>query len=215
MVDYYCEICDKTIKNKSKTKHLKSKNHIHMKSYVRDEHIVGDINWKDFFRVIHNYVDINRKTFPIFKTVVRCKLFNKDLVICYDKTKKRLIRYGFGDGVFHDLYPVCEEILHRLHRRVLISGKELSLDTVIKNMSITFFSYFYIMTPRHRLQQPRRVLESRLLKHIANLNDDEKNIKYRYLWQYYKPISCDDNDMYIHLHRFDNRGFMLPEYIIT
>ena len=215
MVDYYCEICDKTIKNKSKTKHIKSTNHIHMKSYVRDEHIVGDIYWKDFYRVIRNYVDINRKKFPIFKTVVRCKLFNKDLVICYDKTKKRLIRYGFGDVVFHDLYPVCEEILHRLHRRVLICGKELSLDTVIKNMSITFFLYFYIMTPRHRLQQPRRVLESRLLKHITNLNDDEKNINYRYLWLYYKPISCDDDDMYIHLHRFDNRGFMLPEYILT
>ena len=183
MKDYYCDICDKNIKYKSKTKHLKSKNHIHMKSYVRDEHIVGDIYWKDFYRVIRNYVDINRKKFPNFKTVVRCKLFNKDLVICYDKTKKRLIRYGFGDVVFHDLYPVCEEILHRLHRRVLISGKELSLDTVIKNMSITFFSYYYIMTPRHRLQQPRRVLESRLLKHITNLNDDEENIKYRYLWQ--------------------------------
>ena len=65
------------------------------------------------------------------------------------------------------------------------------------------------MTPRHRLQQPRRVLESRLLKHITNLNDDEKNIKYKYLWQCYKPRSCDNN-MYIHLHRFDNRGFMLP-----
>ena len=71
------------------------------------------------------------------------------------------------------------------------------------------------MTPRHRLQQPRKVLESRLLKHITNLNDDEKNIKYRFLWQKYKPISCDDIDMYIHLHRFNNRAFMLPEYIIA
>ena len=49
MMDYYCEICDKTIKNKSKTKHHKSKNHLHMKSYIRDEHIVGDVYWKDFF----------------------------------------------------------------------------------------------------------------------------------------------------------------------
>ena len=213
MKDYYCDICDKTIKYK--TKHLKSKNHLHMKSYVREEHIVGDVYWKDFYRVIREYVDINRKKFPILKTVVRRKLFNKDLVICYDETKKGLIRYGFGDAVFHHLYPVCEEILDRLHRYALICGKELSLDTVIKNMSITFFSYYYIMTPRHRLQQPRRVLESRLLKNITNLNDDEKNIKYRYLWLYYKPISCDDNYMYIHLHRFDNRGFMLPEYILT
>ena len=169
MKNYYCEICDKTMKNKSKTNHLKSKNHIHMKSYVRDEHIVGDIYWKDFYRVIRDYDDINRKKFPIFKTVLRRNLFNKDLVICHDKTKKRLIRYGFGDGAFHHLYPVCEEFLDRLHRYALISGKKLSPDTVIKNISITFFSYYYIMTPRHRLQQPRRVLESKLLKQYNKL----------------------------------------------
>ena len=92
------------------------------------------------FIEFRDYVDINRKKFPIFKIVVRCKLFNKKLVICYDKTRKGLIRYGFVDAVFHHLYPVCEEILNRLHRYALISGKELSLDTVIKNMSITFFS---------------------------------------------------------------------------
>ena len=132
MMDCYCKICDKTIKNKSKTKHLKSKNHLHMKSYIRDEHIICDVYWKDFHRVIRDYVDINRKKFLIFKTVLGCKLFNKDLVICYDKTKKRLKRYGFGDPVFNHLYPVCDEILDRLHRYALISDQKLSLDTVIK-----------------------------------------------------------------------------------
>ena len=136
-------------------------------------------------------------------------------MICYDRTKKILIWYGFGDSVFHHLYPVCEEILNRIRRYALISGKELSMDAVMKNMSITFFSYYYIMTPRHRLEQPRKVIESKLLKHITNLNDDEKNTKYSFLWQNYKPISCDDINMYIHLNRSDNRGFMLPEYIIT
>ena len=210
-MDYFYDICDKTIKRKSKTKHPKSKNHLHMKSYIREVHIVGDVYWKDFYRVIRSYVNINRKKFPVYKTVVRCKIFNKDLMICYDRTKKILIRYGFGDSVFHHLYPVCEEILNRIRRYALISGKELSMDTVIKNMSITFFSYYYIMTPRHRLEQPRKVFELKLLKHITNLKDDEKNTKYSFLWQNYKPISCDDIDMYIHLHRSDNRGFMLPE----
>ena len=202
MEDYYCDICDKTIKYKSKTMHLKSKNHLHMRSYVRDEHIVGDVYWKNFYRVICDYVDINRKKFPIFKTVVKCNLFNKDLTICYDKTKKVWIRYGFGDAIFHDLCPVCEEIPYRIHRYAMISNQKLSLDTVLENVSITFFSYYYVMTPRHRLEQPRRLLESKLLKHIANLDDDddEKINKYRFLWQYYKPRSCDNN-MYIHIPR--------------
>ena len=35
MMNYYCDICDKTIKRKSKTRHNKSKSHLHMKSYIK------------------------------------------------------------------------------------------------------------------------------------------------------------------------------------
>ena len=59
MMDYYCDICDKTIKRKSKTKHIKSKNHLHMKSYVREKHTIGDVYWKDFYKVIREYVNNN------------------------------------------------------------------------------------------------------------------------------------------------------------
>ena len=118
-------------------------------------------------------------------------------MICYDKIKKRLISYGFGDEVFHQLYHVCEEILNRICRHVLIRGEELSLDSVVKNISITFYSYYHVMTPRHRLQQPRKVLESKLLKHITNLNDFEKNNQYSFLWHSYRPVSCDDDIVYL------------------
>ena len=202
MMDYFCDICDKTIKRKSKTRHIKSKSHLHMKSYIREKHTIGDVYWKDFYRVIREYVDTNRLKFPIFKTLVKCTVFGEDLVIWYDKTKKRLIRYGFGDEVFHYLYPVCEEILNRIRGRVLMKEEKLSLETVIENLSITFYSYYYIMTPRHRLEQPRKLLESKLLKHITNLNDDdEKNIKYGFLWHRYRPVGRDDNDVYLCLAR--------------
>ena len=204
MMDYYCEICDKTVKRKSKTKHIKSKSHLHLKSYIREKHTIGNVYWKDFYRVIREYVDINRLKFPIFKTLLKCEVFGENLEICYDKTKKRLIRYGFGDAVFHHLYPVFEEILNRIRRRVLMKGEELSLETVIKSISITFYSYYYIMTPRLRLEQPRKVLESKLLNHITKLNDFEKNIKYSFLWHIYRPVSCDDNIVYLHLDRFVN-----------
>ena len=129
--------------------------------------------------------------------MVKCDLFGENLVICHDKTKKRLISFGFGEEVFHQLYHVCEEILNRICRHVLIRGEELSLDTVVKNISKTFYSYYHVMTPRHRLQQPRKVLESKLLKHITNLNDFEKNNKYSFLWCRYKPVGCDDAIIYL------------------
>ena len=196
MMDYYCDICDKTIKRKSIRKHIKSKSHLHMKSYVREKHTIGNVYWKDFYRVIRESVDTNTLKFPISKALIECELFGENLVICSDETKKRVINYGFGDEVFHHLYCVCEEILNRICRHVLIKGEELSLETVIKNISITFYSFYYVMTPRHRLQQPRKVLESKLLKDITKLNDFEKNIKYSFLWYKYRPVSCDDICVY-------------------
>ena len=198
MMDYYCDTCDKTIKRKPKTKHIQSKSHLHMKSYIREKHTIGNVYLKDFYRVIRKYVDNNGLKFPIFKTLVKCELFGETLVICYDKTKKRVIDYCFGDEAFHRLYCVCEEILNRICHHVLIRGEELSLDTVIKNISITIHSYYHVMTPRHRLQQPKKVLESKLLKHIANLNDFEKNNKYRFLWYRYRPVSCDGVNIYLY-----------------
>ena len=195
-MDYYCEICDKMIKRKSKTKHIRSKSHLHMKSYIREKHTIGKVYWKDFYRVIREYVDTNRLKFPIFKTLIKCDLFGENLVICYDKTKKRVMSYGFGDEVFHQLYHVCEEILNHIYSHVLIRGEELSLDTVVKNISVTFHSYHHVMTPRHRLQQARKVLKSNLLKYTTNLNGFEKNIKYSFLWHRYRPVSCDDDIVY-------------------
>ena len=37
------------------------------------------------------------------------------------------------------------------------------------------------MTPRYRLQQPRKIPESKLLKHIKNSSEDDKKNKYRFL----------------------------------
>ena len=173
-MDYFCDICDKTIKRKSKTKHIKSKSHLHMRSYVREKHTIGDVDWKDFYKVIREYVNNNRLKFPIFKTLVKCILFGTNLMIWYDKSKKRINRYGFSDKVFHYIYPVCEEILNRIQRGALMKEEGLSLETVIKDISITFYSYYHILTMRHRLEQPRRILESKLLKHIIKLNDFEK-----------------------------------------
>ena len=39
---FYCSICDKTVNRKSKTKHIKSKGHSCMNSYVRQKHTIGD-----------------------------------------------------------------------------------------------------------------------------------------------------------------------------
>ena len=97
-------------------------------------------------------------------------------MFCSDKTSKRVRLFSFVNTAFYHIFRVCEEIRGCIYRRAAIMGKELFPETIIKNLSITFYSYYYIMTPRYRLQQARRILESRLLKHITNLSDFEKKM---------------------------------------
>ena len=37
------------------------------------------------------------------------------------------------------------------------------------------------MTAKHKMQQPRRILESKLLKHIHNVSYNDKINKYKFL----------------------------------
>ena len=52
------------------------------------------------------------------------------------------------------------------------------------------------MAPKYRLQQPRRILESMLLKHISKLDDLEKKNKYGFLSQIYGLVDMDDITKY-------------------
>ena len=44
------------------------------------------------------------------------------------------------------------------------------------------------MTAMHKLQQPRKVLESKIRKHIKNASDDDKETKYNFLAREYELI---------------------------
>ena len=44
------------------------------------------------------------------------------------------------------------------------------------------------MTAIHILQQPRRILESKILRHIKNASNDDKERKYKFLSQEYELI---------------------------
>ena len=63
----------------------------------------------------------------------------------------------------------------------MLSDIELDSSSIISNLTITLFSKYKTMTPQHRFHQPRRVLESKLMKHIKNMSYDDKMNKYTFL----------------------------------
>ena len=65
---------------------------------------------------------------------------------------------------------------------------KLNSSSIISNITITIFSKYKTMTAKHRLQQPRRVLEPKILKHTKNASFDDKINKYNFLTLEYKLI---------------------------
>ena len=61
--------------------------------------------------------------------------------------------------------------------------RDIKLDSssIISNVMITIFSNYKSMTAKHKSCQPRRVLESKLLKNIKNASYHDKINKYHFL----------------------------------
>ena len=68
--------------------------------------------------------------------------------------------------------------------------RDINLESIsiINNIIITIFSKYKTMKRYHLLNQPRTVLESKLLKHIHNSNFNDKLTKYKFLSQKYNFI---------------------------
>ena len=64
----------------------------------------------------------------------------------------------------------------------------LESETIINNVLITIFSKYKSMKRNHLLNQPRPVLESKILKQINKLNFTDKLTKYYFLSTKYELL---------------------------
>ena len=73
-MDFYCDICDKTIKVKSKNNHFKSVSQIQNKKWFRINHTVKNPNFVDIDKIFNDYVTNHNKNFELFFVRVDFKL---------------------------------------------------------------------------------------------------------------------------------------------
>ena len=67
---------------------------------------------------------------------------------------------------------------------------KLNSSSIISKVIITLFSNYKSMTAKHKLQQPRRVIESNLIKYIKSASSDDKINKYNFLTLEYELLFC-------------------------
>ena len=66
---------------------------------------------------------------------------------------------------------ICKTIFENLRSKYDIN---CTPDMKIKNLRIKFISRYDNMTFRYQLEQPKRILESKMVKHIKNMSEEEQ-----------------------------------------
>ena len=116
-----------------------------------------------------------------FETIVKCILGGKNIKISDSNYEGSVRLYSFGYSIFYYQFCVGKKISDFIYHLTTTNRIGLLPETIIKNLSITFISDYNHMIPKHYLQQPRRVMEPKLIKHISNASTRDKLTKSRHL----------------------------------
>ena len=197
-MSYYCNICDKSINDKPRNKHNKTKRHFFMKNYVTNTYNYNDIVWENVEEILHENIISHDNKFKEFKTYVLCKINDYVEINVYKNASDLHAVLPTFIEPFKTLYQmgtlyiqiagkmICKTFCENLSSKYDIN---CTPNMKIGNLTIKFVSRYSNMTYRYQLDQPRRVLESKLMKHIKNMSHEEQNNNYNFL-------TCKHNHLY-------------------
>ena len=158
---FYCEICDKTIDHKSKNRHNKTKRHYFMENYVE--------------QVLHENIFSHNNKFNELKIYLSCKI-NDDVEIKVYKDENDLcVVLDTLLGVDTLYVHVASEKICNIIRKNVSSRCDVNFtpDMKIKNVTKKIVSRCGNMTYRYYLQQPRQMIETKMVKHVKNMSENE------------------------------------------
>ena len=133
----------------------------------------------------------NSSKFDLSTITVKCKINNEDITILVDNLDCYVPLYKFDDddeAWIYYRYCNSKKIRGYIFQRATLSDIILHSSTIIIDLMITFLSNYKSMSAKHKMHQPRSILESKLIKHIKNASDDDKESEYKFLSRNYNLI---------------------------
>ena len=187
----YCHCCDKNISRKFIKKHNKSKTHLYFhNNFVKNNYYIGDVLWRDFENVIRDYINDYNNKFNSFSIVVNFQLNKENMSISNDNIEGQIPIQKFKNSGWIN-YKFCQSKKVRdfvLYNAILRNIKLEESSSIINNIILTIFSKYKIIKRNHLSNQPRPILESKILKHVHNSNFRDKLTKYFFLSKKYGII---------------------------
>ena len=150
MSDYFnCKLCDKTIKIKSKKKHLKSQYHKSSSMSIISRYSVTNPDFLHMDNVLKIYVLDYNKKFANYLIICKWNLHFPDTIVSFKSNTWHSVSAGYYlRKFFLSLIKYFERY-----------GRKFSH---ISEMNITFISKLRNMTYEHYLNQPKSMLDWKL-----------------------------------------------------
>ena len=90
-MDYHCEVCNISVKPKSKSKHFKSRNHIHLDEQKHIKITIGNPNINNIDEIFYSHINEYNTKYELY--LVRC-----EFKLCFNNTKS----YGIARSSLTD-----------------------------------------------------------------------------------------------------------------
>ena len=186
----HCQSCDKNISQKFIKKHNKSKSHLYFhNNFVINKYYIEDLLWKDFENIIRDYINDYNNKFNSFSILVKFQLNKEDIIISVDNIDGEVPLYKFKNiGWVYYKYCQSKKIGDFVFHTARLKNINLESTSMINNVMISIIAKYKTMKRNYLLQQPRSILESKILKNIHNKNFIDKISKYYFLSKKYDFI---------------------------
>ena len=186
----YCHSCDKNISQKFIKKHSKSKTHLYFyNNFVINKYYIGDVLWKDFENIIRDYIKDYNNKFNSFSILVNFQLEKENFSISIDNIEAEIPLYKFkNSGWIYYKFCQSRKVRDFVFHNATLKNIKLESPSIINNVILTVFSKYKTIKRNPLFNQPRFILESKILKHIHNSNFRDKLTKYFFLSKKYGII---------------------------
>ena len=156
----YCGCCDRNISQKFLTKHNKSKTHLYFyNNFVINKYYIGDLLWKDFEKIIRDFINDYNNKFYSFSILINFQLDKENMSISINNIEGEIPLYkNINSGWIY--YNLCQskKVRDFVFHNATLKNIKLESTSIINNVIITIFSKYKTIKKNHSLKQPRSIL---------------------------------------------------------
>ena len=153
-----------------------------MKNYVTNTYNYNDMVWNDVKQIVHEKIISHNKKYNEFKNFVSCKVKDDVEIRVYKDQHDLCVVLHTILGVDRLYIQVASKMICNIIRENLCFryGINCTPDMKTKNLTTKFVSRYDNITYRYYMHQPQPMIESKMVKHIKYMSEEEKFFNYNF-----------------------------------